>query len=107
MFIQVQLLVIVDVRLVTCLSINNLTASPFTRNSIAVRWAVENRWRVRIRTSRLWINEAVGLWDRLEAAVLPGFMGGKDYQVDRDVILSIREPEELIQTIVRARCTGR
>lgn len=57
----VHLLMIIDARVVTCLSVAILTASPFTRILIEVRWAVENGWRVRIRTSRLWINEAVSL----------------------------------------------
>lgn len=48
-----------------------LTTKPFTRVLITVRLAVESGWRVRIRTSRLWINESVGLWDRfLEVAIL-------------------------------------
>lgn len=68
-FGRVQLLVIVDVRVVTFLSVIILTDSPFTRNSIAVRWSVENGWRVRIRISRLRINEAVGLLDRFKVIV--------------------------------------
>lgn len=94
-------MMIIDARVVTCLSVAILTASPFTRISIEVRWAVENRRRVRIQTSCLWINEAVGLLGRfLEAAIRPRLMVGKDYRVDRDVILSIRQPEEPFQTIV-------
>lgn len=108
LFGGVHLLMIIDARVVTCLSVAILTASHFTRISIEVRCAVENGWRVRIWTSRLWINEAVGLLGRfLEAAIHPRLMVGKDYRVDRDVLLRIRQPEEPFQTIVRARCTGR
>lgn len=56
---------------------------------------MENGWRVRIWTSRLWIEEVVGLWDRfLEVAGLPRAVVGKNYRVDRDVALSVRQPEE-------------
>ena len=44
----VQLLMIMDIRVVTCLSIAILTASLFAGTSRIVRWAVKNGWRVRI-----------------------------------------------------------
>lgn len=49
----VQLLTIMDVRVVTCLNITILATSPFARILIMIRWAVENGWRVRIWTSYL------------------------------------------------------
>ena len=44
----VQLLVIVDVRVITCLSIATLATSLFAGTSMIIRWAVKNGWRVRI-----------------------------------------------------------
>ena len=44
----VQLLIIMDVRVITYLSITILATSLFTGTLIIVRWSVKNRWRVRI-----------------------------------------------------------
>ena len=44
----VQLLIIMDVRVITCLSITILATSLFAGTLIIVRWSVKNRWRVRI-----------------------------------------------------------
>ena len=44
----VQLLIIMDVRVVTCLNIAILATSIFTGISVMVRWPVKNGWRVRI-----------------------------------------------------------
>lgn len=44
----VQLLMIMDVRVVTCLSIAILATSLFAGTSMIVRWAVKNGWRLRI-----------------------------------------------------------
>lgn len=41
-------MIIIDVRIVTCLNITMLTASPLAGISIMVRWAVKNGWRLRI-----------------------------------------------------------
>ena len=49
----VQLLMIMDARVVTCLSVAILATSIFPGTSVMVRWPVKNGWRVRIRTSRL------------------------------------------------------
>ena len=43
-----QLLMIMDVRVVTYLSIAILATSIFTGTLMIVRWAVKSRWRVRI-----------------------------------------------------------
>ena len=105
---RVQLLMIIDVSVVTYLSITMLAASSFTRISITVRWAMENGWRIRIWTSRLWINEDVGLLGRFgEVPIMPRPVVGKDYRVDRNVVLCISQPEELFQAIIRARYTRR
>ena len=44
----VQLLIIMDVRVITYLSITILATSLLTGTLIIVRWSVKNRWRVRI-----------------------------------------------------------
>lgn len=43
-----QLLAVMDVRMVACLSATILTTSPLVGISVMARWAVENRWRVGI-----------------------------------------------------------
>ena len=45
---EAQLLMVMDVRVITCLSIAILATSLFTGTLMIVRWAVKNRWRVRI-----------------------------------------------------------
>lgn len=69
---KVQLLIIMDVRVIICLSITILTTSPFAGISRMARYAVKNGQMIRIWTICLWIDEAVGLCDRLlEVAILP------------------------------------
>ena len=43
-----QLLTVMNVRMVACLSVAILTTSPLVGISVMARWAVENRWRVGI-----------------------------------------------------------
>ena len=45
---EAQLLMVMDVRVITCLSIAILATSLFAGTSMIVRWAVKNGWRVRI-----------------------------------------------------------
>lgn len=45
---EVQLLMVMDMRVITCLSIAILATSLFAGTLMIVRWAVKNRWRVRI-----------------------------------------------------------
>ena len=45
---EAQLLMVMDVRVITCLSIAILATSLFAGTLMIVRWAVKNGWRVRI-----------------------------------------------------------
>jgi hypothetical protein len=96
---------------ITCLSITTLTTlttNPFLGISRMVNCVVEDGWRVRIRAGFL-CDKTVGLggmW--LEVEILPSLEVGKDYWINRNVVvLCLRQPEELLYTVIRARYTRR
>jgi hypothetical protein len=89
-------LMVMDARVITCLRIIIRTTSPFAGISRIVKGVVDNERRVRIWTSCLRINEAIGLWDReLDADIPPRLVAGKDYRVNGNVALCIRKPNGL------------
>jgi hypothetical protein len=74
-----------------------------------VNWAVEYCRRVRIRAGFLCGDKTIGfggMW--LEVEILPTLEIGKDYRINRNVVvLCLGQPEKLLYTVIRARYTRR